>query len=73
MLERVYIRELDEGWVVGTGSEGGLPVPTFEAALEVAEVWMRLTGGREAVFVRADGTMQSYGKSRGPEALNGGD
>ena len=63
--DEVYIRELDSSWFVGLESERGLPVPSLEAAIHLADVWMRLCGSRTLTFVPRNGAVLTFNDTQG--------
>jgi hypothetical protein len=50
-------------WFVGAQFDSGLPVSTRDAALEIADLWLRLTGARALVVREADGTVWRSGQA----------
>ena len=58
----VYLREQQSGWTVGTSECNGLPVPSADAAIALADTWMRLTNADDVVVLRADGTSSEHGE-----------
>jgi hypothetical protein len=53
MADVWVIQVAKERWLVRAGDgPDGLPLPTLGAAMEVANLWMRLTGGRRMTMVR---------------------
>jgi hypothetical protein len=53
MADVCVVRVGEDRWLVrGDDSQEGLPLPTLAAAMEVANLWMRLTGGRRMTLVR---------------------
>jgi hypothetical protein len=62
---RVHLWRDDDIWRVGPDFSAGLALPTFDAALDLADHWLRLAGLRSILVRRDDGEIEEYGDLRG--------
>jgi hypothetical protein len=66
--DAAHIWSVGGTWYVGTGFDAGLPVPTFDAALTLADLWVRLAGATAIVVRDSDDTVQVYSSEDPGEA-----
>jgi hypothetical protein len=57
---RAHIWSESEAWYVGTSFDAGLPVPTFDAALTLADLWLRLNGSGTILVRSSDARVALY-------------
>jgi hypothetical protein len=51
----------NDSWRVGPDFSTGLDVPSFEAALDLADLWLRVAGLNAIVIRREDGSVDQVG------------